>query len=82
MGSGAYRHNGKRQLGGIAGKSSKRKETVLAIPFPLDLCSTEDHGNHLQNEVARERVFTLRPGHTPVKRENGRTLRGWRKSAS
>jgi len=24
-----------------------------------------------QNEAARERVFTLRPGHIPVKSENG-----------
>lgn len=52
--SGARTHTGRGQLGFIAGKSSIRKEAALAIPIPLDLCSTEDHGHHLQNEVARE----------------------------
>ena len=29
------------------------------MPIPLDLCSTEDHGHHLQNEVDRQYVFNV-----------------------
>lgn len=50
------------------------------MSIPLDLCSTEDHGHHLQNEAVRERVFTLRPSDAPVKSENGKAVAGWMES--
>ena len=40
-------HTGRRQLGSIVGKSWIMEEAALAMPIPLDLCSTEDHGDHL-----------------------------------
>jgi len=51
---GVRKHTGRGQLGSIAGKNSIREEAAPAMPIPLDLCSTEDHGHHLQNEAARE----------------------------
>ncbi len=48
------------------------------MSIPLDLCSTEDHGHHLQNEAASESPFTLRPSDAPVKSENGKAMVGWR----
>lgn len=74
------KHTGREQLGSIAGKSSIGEEAAPAISIPLDLCSTEDHGHHLQNEAVRERVFTLRPSDAPVKSENGKAVAGWRES--
>ncbi len=40
------------------------------MSIPLDLCTTEDHGYHLQHEAAREQVLTLRSGKAPVKSRN------------
>ena len=77
---GVLKHSGRGPLGSIAGKSSIGEETVPAMPIPLDLYSTEDHGHHLQNEAVRERVFTLRPSDAPVKSENGKAVAGWRES--
>ena len=77
---GVRKDTGGRQLRAIAGKSWIKEEAALAIPIPLDLCSTEDHGHHLQNEVARERVFTLRPSNASVKSENGNAVADWRES--
>lgn len=79
-GPGVRKHTGRGQLGFIAGKSSIGKEAAPAMPIPLDLCSTEDHGCHLQNEAVREGVFTLRPRDAPVKSENGKAVAGWRES--
>lgn len=77
---GLRKNTGRGQLGSIAGKRSIGEETAPSMPIPLDLCSTEDHGHYLQNEAARERVFTLRPSEAPVKRENGKAVVGWRES--
>ena len=77
---GVREHTGRGQLGSIAGKSSIGEETVLAMPIPLDLYSTENHGHHLQNEAVRERVFTLRPSDALVKSESGKAVAGWRES--
>jgi hypothetical protein len=50
------------------------------MPIPLDLCTTEDHGYHLQDEAAREQVLTLRSGEAPVKSRNGTTVASWKRS--
>ena len=50
-GLGVRKYTGRMQLGSIVGKSSIGEEAALAMPFPLDLCSTEDHGHHLRNEA-------------------------------
>ena len=75
---GVRKHTGRGQVGFIFGKSSIGKEAAPAMPVPLDLCSTEDHGYHLQNEAASELVFSLRPSDAPVKSENGKAVVGWR----
>jgi hypothetical protein len=67
---GVRRNTGERQLCSIVGKSWIGEGTALTMPIPMDLCSTEAMATTSQNEAARERVFTLRPGHTPVKSEN------------
>jgi len=67
----------KGQHGDFAGKGSIGKETTPAMPAPLDLFSTEDHGHHLTHEVVRKRVLTLRPDNAMVKRENGKPVAGW-----
>jgi hypothetical protein len=77
---GVRKNTGRGQLGSMNGKSSIGEEAAPSMPIPLDLCSTEDHGHHLQNEAARERGFTLRPSDTPVKSENGKAVAGWRES--
>ena len=64
------RHNGRGQFCSIIGKSSIGEEAAPAMSIPLDLCSTEDHGHHLQNEAAPESTFTLRPRDAPVKSAN------------
>ena len=46
------------------------------MPISLDLCSTEDHGHHLQNEAVHEDACTLRPRDAQVK--SARTARPWR----
>jgi hypothetical protein len=54
----------------VEGKNADGEEAALAMPIPLDLCTTEDHGYHLQDEAAREQVLTLRSGEAPVKSRN------------
>ena len=57
-GLGVRKYTGTMQLGSIVGKSSIGEEAALAMPFPLDLRSTEDHGHHLQNEaVVNQRLL-------------------------
>lgn len=60
----------------MVGKNSFGEKATPAMYTPLDLRSTEDHDNHLQNEADREPVFILCSGHTPVKSENSKTLVG------
>ena len=45
--------------------------------IPLDLCTTEDHGYHLQNEAAHKQVFTLRSGEAPVKSGKRKSHTSW-----
>jgi hypothetical protein len=47
------------------------------MPIPLNLCTTEDHGYHLQDEAARKQVFTLRPGEAPVKSGKRKSHASW-----
>lgn len=47
------------------------------MPIPVDLCSTEDHGDHLQREAARKRHVTLRPITKLVKSQNGKAVAAW-----
>ena len=65
-----------RRQGYVIGKREIGVEGIPSRPTPLDLCSTEDHSHHLQNEAACERVFTLRPSAALVKSENGKTVAG------
>jgi hypothetical protein len=74
--SGVRKHTGRRQLGSIAGKSSIGEEAAPAMSIPLDYCSTEDHGHHLQNEVACEPALSLRRGNNQVKRRIMKTMAG------
>jgi hypothetical protein len=46
------------------------------MPNPMDLCSTEDHGHHLEHEAVRKRVITLRSDKAMVKRENRKPVAG------
>ena len=63
-----------RQLGTFAGKSSVWKEATLATSIPLDTCTTEDHGHHLQIEAAYKQVSTLRLGQLPVKGKDSNAM--------
>lgn len=68
------KHTRRRQLCSIAGKNSFGEKATPARHAPLDLHSTEDHGNHLRNEAGREPVCILCPDHAPVKGEHNKTL--------
>lgn len=68
------KHTRRRQLRSIAGKNSFGEEATPARHIPLDLYSTEDHGNHLQHEAGREPVFILCPGKAPVKGEHAKAF--------
>lgn len=68
------KHTRRRQRRSIAGKNSFGEEATPARHAPLDLCSTEDHGNHLQNEAGREPIFILCPDDAPVKGEPDKAL--------
>jgi len=46
-------------------------EAIPGLATPLDLCSAEDHGHHLQKEKAvAANTFSLRPMAKPVNMSN------------
>ena len=53
------------------------EEAALAMLIPLDLCTTEDHGYHLQDEAARKQVFSLRSGEALVKSRKRKSRGSW-----
>jgi hypothetical protein len=73
--SGVRKNTGRQQCSALVGERSIGKKAALATPIPVDLCSTEDHGYHLESKAVYERVFTLRPGDTRVKSEHRRHQR-------
>jgi hypothetical protein len=50
-----------KQLRYIAGKNAIGEKATLAMPTPLDLCSTEDHGYHLQTGRRFLLIYSLYP---------------------
>jgi hypothetical protein len=50
------------------------------MPTPVDLCSTENHGHHLQDKAVREPDFTLRSSEALVKSKKDTTVAGWKGS--
>jgi len=55
-------------------KNAEGGEATPAMLAPMDLCSTESHGHHLQDEAARERTFSLRSTEALVKSEQSTTV--------
>ena len=68
------------QISSVAGKKFEGEEAAPAMSIAVDLCSTKNHGHHLQDEAARKQVFTLRSGEASVKSRNGTTVAGWKGS--
>ena len=57
-----------QEHGSIRGEGPSGEERTPGRSEPLDLCSTEDHDHHLQNEAAAKVIISVRFGHEQVKR--------------